>query len=56
VTDVENLSVTAVVKNTGTETLKLLKDPRTVLSSSQTHTFNVAGEKGSPQFTGMFIK
>ncbi|KAG8748302.1 hypothetical protein FRC10_007693 [Ceratobasidium sp. 414] len=56
VTDVENLSVTAVVKNTGTETLKLLKDPRGVLSSAKTHTFNVVGENGSPEFTGMFIK
>ncbi|CAE6412552.1 unnamed protein product, partial [Rhizoctonia solani] len=56
VADVENLSVTAVVKNTGTETLKLLKDPRGVLSSAKTHTFNVANEKGSPQFTGMFVK
>ncbi|KAG8715796.1 hypothetical protein FRC08_010171 [Ceratobasidium sp. 394] len=56
VTDVENLSVTAVVKNTGTETLKLLKDPRSVLSSAKAHTFNVAGKNGSPEFTGMFIK
>ncbi|KAG8728757.1 hypothetical protein FRC12_021518, partial [Ceratobasidium sp. 428] len=56
ITDVDNLSVTTVVKNTGTETLKLLKDPRGVLSSAKTYTFNVANEKGSPQFTGMFIK
>ncbi|CAE6476527.1 unnamed protein product [Rhizoctonia solani] len=56
VSDVENLSVTAVIKNTGTETLKLLKDPRGVLSSAKTHTFNVANEKGSPEFTGLFVK
>ncbi|CAE6426659.1 unnamed protein product [Rhizoctonia solani] len=56
VSDAEDFSVTAVVKNTGNETLKLLKDPRGVLSSARTHTFNVANEKGSPQFTGMFIK
>ncbi|QRW14467.1 peptidyl-Lys metalloendopeptidase [Ceratobasidium sp. AG-Ba] len=56
VNDVENLSVTTIVKNTGTETLKLLKDPRSVLSSTKAHTFNVAGERGSPQFTGMFVK
>ncbi|CAE6476542.1 unnamed protein product [Rhizoctonia solani] len=56
VTDVEDFTVTAIVKNTGTETLKLLKDPRSVLSSARTHTFNVASEKGSPRFTGMFIK
>ncbi|GAB1517941.1 hypothetical protein RhiTH_000997 [Rhizoctonia solani] len=56
VSDVENLSVTAIVKNTGTETLKLLKDPRGVLSTAKTHTFNVANEKGSPEFTGLFVK
>ncbi|CAE6412568.1 unnamed protein product [Rhizoctonia solani] len=56
VSDVENLSVTAIVKNTGTETLKLLKDPRSVLSTAKTHTFNVANEKGSPEFTGLFVK
>ncbi|KAF8758397.1 peptidyl-Lys metalloendopeptidase [Rhizoctonia solani] len=50
------VSAAPVVKNTGTETLKLLKDPRGVLSSAKTHTFNVANEKGSPQFTGMFVK
>ncbi|KAF8682673.1 peptidyl-Lys metalloendopeptidase [Rhizoctonia solani] len=55
VSDVENLSVTAIVKNTGTETLKLLKDPRGVLSTAKTHTFNVANEKGSPEFTGLFV-
>jgi peptidyl-Lys metalloendopeptidase len=56
VANIENLSVTTVVKNTGTETLRLLKDPRSVLSSAKTHTFNVANDKGSPQFTGMFVK
>ncbi|KAH7341106.1 peptidyl-Lys metalloendopeptidase [Rhizoctonia solani] len=56
VTDVQDFAVTAILKNTGTETLKLLKDPRGVLSSTRTHTFKVASEKGSPQFTGMFIK
>ncbi|KAF8710374.1 peptidyl-Lys metalloendopeptidase, partial [Rhizoctonia solani] len=56
VSDIEDFSVTAIVKNTGNETLKLLKDPRGVLSSARTHTFSVANEKGSPQFTGMFVK
>ncbi|CAE6451399.1 unnamed protein product [Rhizoctonia solani] len=56
VTDVEGFTVTAIVKNTGTETLKLLKDPRGVLSAARTHTFNVASERGSPHFTGMFVK
>ena len=56
VSDVDNFTVTAIVKNTGDETLQLLKDPRTVLSTAKTHTFNVASAKGTPQFTGMFIK
>ncbi|KAG8707020.1 hypothetical protein FRC08_000740 [Ceratobasidium sp. 394] len=56
VTNVENLSVTVIVKNTGTETLKLLKDPRSVLSSAKAYTFDVAGKNGSPKFTGMFVK
>ncbi|KAG9097294.1 hypothetical protein FS749_006599 [Ceratobasidium sp. UAMH 11750] len=56
VTDVENLSITAIVKNTGTETLKLLKDPRGVLSPAKAYTFEVTGKQGSPEFTGMFIK
>ncbi|KAG9075865.1 hypothetical protein FRC06_009848 [Ceratobasidium sp. 370] len=56
ISDVEHLSVTAVVNNTGTETLKLLKDPRGVLSSARALTFNVASENGSPEFTGMFVK
>ncbi|CAE6494350.1 unnamed protein product [Rhizoctonia solani] len=42
-------SVTAIVKNTGTETVKLLKDPRGVLSAARRHTFNVA--TGSPEAT-----
>ncbi|KDN48983.1 hypothetical protein RSAG8_02336, partial [Rhizoctonia solani AG-8 WAC10335] len=46
VTEVEDFTVAAIVKNTGTETLKLLKDPRGVLFP----------ENGSLQFTGMFIK
>ncbi|CAE6420499.1 unnamed protein product [Rhizoctonia solani] len=56
VSDVENLSVTAIVKNTSTDTLKLLKDPRGVLSSAKIHTFNIFNEKGLPGFTGLFVK
>ncbi|KAJ1309540.1 hypothetical protein OPQ81_006313 [Rhizoctonia solani] len=56
VSNVEDFIVTAVLKNTGTETLKLLKDHRSVLSPTRTHTFNVVSEKGSPEFMGMFIK
>ncbi|KAG9121787.1 hypothetical protein FRC07_002106 [Ceratobasidium sp. 392] len=56
VTNIENLSIDAIVKNTGTETLMLLKDPRSVLTSAGTRVFKVAGKRGSPRFTGRFIK
>lgn len=56
VTDVDSFSITAIVTNTGTETLKLLNDPRSVLSSDEAYTFSIVNEKGSPEFTGMFFK
>ncbi|KAG8717593.1 hypothetical protein FRC09_014040 [Ceratobasidium sp. 395] len=56
ITNIDHLSITVIVTNTGTETLKVLKDPRGVLSSAKTHTFDVVGKKGSPKFTGMFVK
>ncbi|KAF8602195.1 deuterolysin M35 metalloprotease [Ceratobasidium sp. AG-I] len=53
VNGVDNLSVTAIVKNTGTEKLKLLKDPRGVLSTDRTHKFWINGDNGPPAFTGI---
>lgn len=55
-TDVENLSVKATLTNTGTETLKLINDPRTVLSAWRTNTFSIQNEAGSPAFTGIKVK
>lgn len=56
VTDVDNLSVKAVVTNTGSETVKLLNDPRTVLSNWRTNSFAIEGAAGSPDFTGIKVK
>ncbi|KAG8688479.1 hypothetical protein FRC09_012886 [Ceratobasidium sp. 395] len=56
VTDVENLSVKATLTNTGSETLKLINDPRTVLSTWRTNAFSIQGEAGSPAFTGIKVK
>ncbi|KAG9089104.1 hypothetical protein FRC06_001715 [Ceratobasidium sp. 370] len=56
VVDVHNLSVKATLKNTGDETLKLLNDPRTVLSTAATDTFRIFSESGSPTFTGIKLK
>ncbi|KAF8600383.1 peptidyl-Lys metalloendopeptidase [Ceratobasidium sp. AG-I] len=56
VVDVNSLSIKATLKNTGDETLKLLNDPRTVLSKAKTNTFNIASASGSPKFTGIKAK
>ena len=49
----ENLRVTTTVLNTGDETLKLLNDPRGVLSSFPENTFNITDATGSrPLFNG----
>ena len=49
----QNLEVTVTVSNTGSETLKLLNDPRGVLSSFPEHSFNIANANGSrPSFNG----
>ncbi|KAF8592858.1 peptidyl-Lys metalloendopeptidase, partial [Ceratobasidium sp. AG-I] len=50
------LSVKAVVTNTGSETVKLLNDPRTVLSNWRTNTFAIEGAAGTPAFTGIKVK
>ena len=54
---VENLKVVATVTNTGDETLKLLNDPRTVLSTLPANTFSITTDSGaSPSFTGVKVK
>ncbi|KAG8780407.1 hypothetical protein FRC12_023065 [Ceratobasidium sp. 428] len=56
VVDIHGLNVTATLKNTGDETLKLLNDPHTVLSVTPTDTFTISSESGSPAFTGIQLK
>jgi peptidyl-Lys metalloendopeptidase len=54
---IENLKLVATVNNTGDETLKLLNDPRGLLSTMPTRKFiirNAAGEE--PLFTGAMVK
>ncbi|KAJ7592414.1 peptidyl-Lys metalloendopeptidase [Mycena floridula] len=57
VVDVVNLRVDATVTNTGTESVKLLHDPRGVLSQVPTETFSVYSAAGSkPNFIGVKVK
>jgi len=54
---VQNLKVVTTVTNTGDETLKLLKDPRCVLSGAPTHSFTITNAVGSsPDFRGIAVK
>ncbi|KAG8740570.1 hypothetical protein FRC10_004146 [Ceratobasidium sp. 414] len=62
VSDVAALKITASLKNTGTETIRLLKDPNSLLSTWETDAFQVArSESGlasgpSLNFTGIRVK
>ena len=57
-TDVSDLSVTTTIVNTGDETLKLLTDPRSALSSWATNTFAVthADSGAGVDFTGVKVR
>ncbi|KAG8678418.1 hypothetical protein FRC09_019852, partial [Ceratobasidium sp. 395] len=56
VVDVLGLNVKVTLKNTGSDTLKLLNDPRSVLSKARTNTFAISSAAGSPAFTGIKVK
>ncbi|KAJ1300409.1 hypothetical protein OPQ81_005229 [Rhizoctonia solani] len=56
VVDVDGLTVKATLKNTGDVTLKLLNDPRSVLSKVNTNTFSISSASGTPKFTGLRVK
>ncbi|KAG8742473.1 hypothetical protein FRC11_014311, partial [Ceratobasidium sp. 423] len=56
VVDVNGLTVKATLKNTGDVSLKLLNDPRTVLSKAKTNTFSISSASGTPKFTGLYAK
>jgi len=54
---VQNFKVTALLKNTGDEPLRILNDPRGPLSTVPTKTFEITDSSGlSPHFTGVKIK
>ncbi|KAK0244887.1 hypothetical protein EDD85DRAFT_215286 [Armillaria nabsnona] len=55
--DVSALEVVTTVVNSGDETVKLLNDPRTVLSSWATESFTVVNSAGiSADFTGVAVR
>ncbi|KAG8721299.1 hypothetical protein FRC09_008102 [Ceratobasidium sp. 395] len=56
VVDVNALAIKTSVKNVGDEPVKLLNDPRTVLSTTNTDTFRISSASGSPTFTGIRMK
>ncbi|KAJ1309798.1 hypothetical protein OPQ81_006563 [Rhizoctonia solani] len=56
VTDVDNLFVKTVVTNTGSDSVKLLRNPSSVLSDWQTNSFSIKSSLGTPLFTGIRIK
>ncbi|KAK0222392.1 hypothetical protein IW262DRAFT_1448336 [Armillaria fumosa] len=57
VADVSSLEVVTTVVNSGDETVKLLNDPRTVLSSWATESFTVVNSAGIPaDFTGVAVR
>ena len=57
VSDADAFDVSTTVTNTGDETLKLLKDPRSSLSSFATNTFVVTNSNGAhPAFIGAKVR
>lgn len=57
VTGVENLKITATITNTGSELVKVLNDPRGLLSKRPANKFAIANAKGArPSFTGVKVK
>ncbi|CAE7171628.1 unnamed protein product [Rhizoctonia solani] len=54
--DVDGLIVKSVLKNTGDVTLKLLNDPRSILSTVKAKTFSISSRAGAPEFTGLRVK
>lgn len=59
VVDAENFVVTALLTNTGEDTLTFLHDPRTILTTYETEVFDVTNvDRGgkSPKFIGIRVK
>ncbi|KAF8686554.1 Lysine-specific metallo-endopeptidase [Rhizoctonia solani] len=57
VIDIDNFHVNATLSNTGSETLRLLRDPRSPLSTWATETFGVINSKGArAEFSGIKVR
>ena len=53
----DDFKVEATITNTGSETVNLLDDPRTLASSDPVDKFSIVHANGGrPTFTGMFMK
>ncbi|KAK7438457.1 hypothetical protein VKT23_018070 [Stygiomarasmius scandens] len=54
---VDNLKVTTTLTNTGSDSLQLLNDPRSPLTTTPTNSFRILSSNGtSPDFNGMKVK
>ncbi|KAF6759247.1 peptidyl-Lys metalloendopeptidase [Ephemerocybe angulata] len=57
VTDIDNFKVLALLVNTGSDTLKILNDPLSPLSTLPANTFEIVNSEGSTaNFTGIMAK
>ncbi|KAF8747477.1 Lysine-specific metallo-endopeptidase, partial [Rhizoctonia solani] len=57
ITDVDNFDVATIISNTGSETLRLLRDPRSPLSDLPTEKFAVVDSKGTrAEFNGIRVR
>ncbi|EKM83973.1 hypothetical protein AGABI1DRAFT_110574 [Agaricus bisporus var. burnettii JB137-S8] len=55
--DVDSLQVTAILTNSGNETVRILKDPRGILSEHPANKFSIFNTEGSqPSFDGIEVK
>jgi peptidyl-Lys metalloendopeptidase len=55
--DVDNLRVTATLTNSGGEMVRVLRDPRSILSEHPANKFSVFSVEGSqPSFDGIEVK
>jgi len=57
VDSVEQLRIVATITNTGSDTVKVLNDPRGPLSKMPTDTFRISDASGAaPSFSGIKVK
>ncbi|QRV73316.1 peptidyl-Lys metalloendopeptidase [Ceratobasidium sp. AG-Ba] len=54
--DIDNLVINTTLTNIGSESVKLLRDPQSILSQWRTNKFTFSGAQGTPLFTGIMLK